>query len=336
MKLSEIRFAAVEDRDDAVNALLAILKDTGLSLGRAIGNWPTLEAARNGLENKWEEVDVIFLDLNIPLDTNDSSPSKDHGLSLLNFITNDFNKRGQHKISVIIVSGEVHTSYEQKLLVNYSSVVLGLAPKGQLTTTLPEILKHYCEDPYTALLRSYWPAAEPIFQAIIDETKDADSRSLACQNLGRRLLANIAQYEQNLPDQSAIAGRELKPLLSDYLARNFKPDPQNGRVQSAITLLKRPADTWVLRGYLTEYLWTINNFRNVVIHRGSIPFHNGVGGYGIWAGFQAEVNRLETGQRMCQILVLMVQDLLDWYLPWHRKVYAPWLRTQSAPASATK
>jgi hypothetical protein len=175
---------------------------------------------------------LLLLDLNIPQHAKDSLPEKRHGAGILDFIRNDLNARGNHRISVIIVSGEVDPTYESELwLGNYKSIVVGLAQKGQLTTTLPEILKRYCEDPYTAQIRGCWPPAEPAFQTSVDENETAAKRLLNCQTLACLMLRNIAQCERNLADQNSITGLQLKDLLNDYLVRNFHPpNPAKPRV----------------------------------------------------------------------------------------------------------
>ena len=340
MKLADIRFAIVEDRDDAMEDLLVVIKGAGLSLGHCVGKWTDFDSARAGLDAKWRDIDILFLDLNIPLNASDSKPTKDHGRTMLDYIINDLNRRGPHKMSVVIVSGEVHENYERELwLGNYKAIVVGLAMKGQLTTTLPGMLQSYCDDPYTAQLRSCWPGAETLFQTILDENETAQKRLLDCQTLASLMLKNIAQFERKLPDQSSIAGLQLKDLLTDYLVRNFKPtDPAKPwSVYSSLKQLKVPTDSWILRGYIFEYLSTINSFRNSFIHQSDTgPFHDGSGAYGIWSESTDEIRRLEEGQRMCQMLVLLIKDVLDWYLPWHRKVYLPWIKSLSAVKPPTK
>ncbi len=338
MKLSELRFAIVEDRHDAIENLLVVIKGAGMSLGHCVGKWTDFDGARAGLDAKCRDIDLLFLDLNIPLNANDSKPTKDHGRTILDLILNDLNRRGPHKMSVVIVSGEVNENYERNLwLGNYKAIVVGLAMKGQLTTALPEILNRYSEDPYTGEIRADWSAAEPYYQTLTDEEETAESRSLACLTLSCLLMRNIAQYEQKLPDQTGLSGKQLSDLIREYLARNFNPIKAGGPSFCNLKFLKGSAGDWVLRGYLIEHLYAINNFRNGIIHISDTgPFHDGAGHYGTWGDGKVPVERLENADRLCRILVMIVQDVLDWYLPWHRKVYAPWIKTLSASAGATK
>lgn len=320
--------------------ILDIAKLAGLSRGHHIATYQDVESARAGLAAKWQEIDLLLLDLNIPLNSKDSLPEKRHGASILDFVLNDLNSRGNHKISVIIVSGEVEPTVERGLWLDgkYKSVLVGLAAKGQLSVTLPEILRSYCEDHYVAVLRAHWPAAEQGFQTIINDEEDAERRTLACQTVASLMLKNIAQYERKLPDQNSIAGLQLKDLLNDYLVRNFNPaNPANPKgVYPILKHFKGPADSWVLRGYIVEYLSTINSFRNAFIHISDTgPFHNGSSSYGLWTEFNDEISRLERGHRMCQMLVLLMKDVLDWYMPWHRKVYTSWLKTQTPSSGST-
>jgi len=117
--LAKVRYYVVEDRDESLRDVLQQARLVGLKGEHKIGVARDLDTAIQEISAKWTTIDLIFLDLSIPDDGKDSSlQGKDRGKKLLNLVHNELNGRGGHRISVIIISGEVDDEIDQEMWVN--------------------------------------------------------------------------------------------------------------------------------------------------------------------------------------------------------------------------
>lgn len=323
--LRDVRFFVVEDREQSVRNVLQQARLAGFQPDLKIGVAGNLADATSALNEHWKDIDLVFLDLNIPADESDNHPRKDHGQKLLEIIHKDINQRGAHSIAVIIISGEVDSEAERQLWVeHYSPTVLDLASKDNLTEDFRRCVQRYFEDPFKAALRSVWPEAFDNFDTVTDANKSANDRSLAALQLGCQMLKNIDEIESADEGIGTTSSSDLNTLVKEYLSRNFDPVSADRphQVYSNLRKLKRSRDKWVLRGYLVEHIYSIYKYRNAIIHLSDTgPFHDGRNDYAIWSGDRDLITRLEKAERTCRIIQLIVEDVVEWYLPWHEQVF---------------
>ncbi len=326
--LRNVRYFVVEDREQSVRSVLQQARLAGFQAELKIGVAGTLSEATSVLNERWKDIDLVFLDLNIPAEAGDSHPRKDHGQKLLEVIHNDINRRGEHSIAVIIISGEVDSEAERQLWVkHYAPTVLDLASKDNLTEDFRRCVQRYFEDPMKVEIRSIWPEGFANFDVVTDPSKSANDRSLAAIQLGCLMLKNIDELESAADGLGASSSSDLNTLIKEYLGRNFEPvsSDRPAQVYSNLRKLKRARDQWVLRGYIVEHLYSIHKYRNAIIHVSDTgPFHDGRGGYGVWDANRDLISRLESAERTCKIIQLVVEDVVEWYLPWHERVYLAW------------
>ena len=324
--LRDVGYFVVEDREQSLRNVLQQARQAGFR--KKIGVAENLAEATIALGEHWKEIDLVFLDLNIPADQSDSHPRKDHGQALLELIHKDFNRRGEHSITVIIVSGEVDSDAERQLWVDhYSPTVLDLASKDNLTEDFRHCVQRYFEDPLKVAIRSIWPEAFANFDVVTDTGKSKNDRSLAAIQLGCVMLKNIDEFESANDGVPTSSSSDLNTLIKEYLGRNFDPASPNkpNQVYSNLRKLKRRRDEWGLRGYVVEHLYSVHKYRNAIIHLSDTgPFHDGRSDYAIWDGERDLISRLENAERTCKIIQLVVEDIVEWYLPWHEQVYRPW------------
>lgn len=324
--LANVRYFVVEDRDESLRDVLQQARLIGLKTERKVGVARDLDTAIQQIAAKWQEIDLVFLDLSIPDDNKDSSlQGKDRGKKLLNLIHNDLNGRGGHRVSVIIISGEVDDEIDQEVWVdNYQPTVIGFVPKDDMTAGFRRCILRYCDEGLSSRVRRLWAEAAPKYEEVTDQSKSANDRSLAAYELGCLLLKNVEDYECAKAGQAPSGSHDLNTLLRNYLQRNFQPS-DGGALFSNLRRLRGPAKEWVLRGYMVEHLYSLLKYRNAVIHLTDTgPFHDGKNDYGLWKECPDLLKRLNQAKGICEILTLIVQDILEWYLPWHQKVYLPW------------
>jgi hypothetical protein len=330
--LANVRYYVVEDRDESLRDVLQQARLVGLKADRKIGVARNLGDAIQEISDKWQEIDLIFLDLSIPDDAVDSSlQGKDRGKRLLDLIHKDLNSRGMHRISVIIVSGEVDDESDQEMWVDrYQPTVIGFVSKDDMTVGIRQCVFRYCDSGMDSRLGRLWPAAVPMFRDVNNQSKSATDRSLAAYELGCLLLKNVEAYECSRLTQPPSGGTDLNALVKGYLDRNFRPSPKGG-IFSDLRYLRGQPGQWILRGYMIEHLYSLLKYRNAVVHLTDTgPFHDGKNDYGLWRECPDVVKRLTDAKGICEILSIIVQDILEWYLPWHERVYLPW---KSQPAS---
>ena len=83
--------------------------------------------------------------------------------------------------------------------------------------------------------------------------------------------------------------------------------------------------SFLWRGTTFQHLYTINSYRNLLEHIEEQPFRaiNGPG----WNIPDDVMDKCEKGERLGQMIELIMTELLEWYLPWHEQVYLPWVKS---------
>lgn len=326
MRLEDVRYFVVEDREDALTSVLQMARVSGLRTENRLGVAKDLDSAMTTINTKWRDIDLILLDLNIPKNDDDTHLSKDNGEIILKLVHEDINLRGGHAISIIIVSGEVDSSFEERFWLNHRPTVIGLAAKNELSKTLPQCLQKLSQDSILLQLRRVFPEAQHAYLDLTDPNKSANDRSLAGLKLGCFILKSINAYEYNRTDAAYAQTQDLNSLIREYLQRNFEAPHY-----SDLRKLRGSRQKWILRGYMVEHLYSLLKYRNSIIHLiDTGPFHDGSNEYAIWADYPDVIRYLERADGICKILAQIAQDLLQWYLPWHEKVYLPWKQSVSS------
>ena len=132
--LESLKFVIVEDKAEDRNEVLSQLADAGLLPANKLGAAETYQDAKGLLEARHAaDVNVVFLDLNIPRDARDGRPEKSHGKAILDIIHADLNRRAGNDIRVIVVSGEdLQDGMQDQLLYDfYKGTLVSIARKTE-------------------------------------------------------------------------------------------------------------------------------------------------------------------------------------------------------------
>ena len=322
------RFVIVEDREDDKNEILNQLVAAGFTGDDCVGEAATFDAAKELISQHAEDIGVVFLDLNIPRFTGDPRPSSGVGESLLDLIRSDFNCRADIDISVIVVSGEDLASdqaHSDLLRKRYAGTLVGVVQKASLPVMLKASIKRLLKDQLLMRIRCCHLAILDSYDRLMDTQRDMSDRLAAAREIGIALLMNEVDYTNRELGSSRRHGDDLKALLDDVKGRFENPR----RLKAAELRTDGGWRGFLWRGYMLEHLWTLNTLRNEYIHIGGTPFSNICDGPDEWNIPADVMANARSGRTLGQIAELAVRDLLEWYLPWHEQVFAPWAAEQN-------
>jgi CheY-like chemotaxis protein len=327
MTNAELTFIVVEDTINYQTEVLNQLGKAGFDPANHFGIAATYDDAKELLQKHATDLDVVFLDLNIPRSEQDPKPEDKHGTALLDIIHQDLNKRPSVDIRVIIVSGQdlaANEAAKNLMLAHYSPTLVGVAEKAAITEMLKANLKRLRRDPMVANLRRLGIDIVTQWEALTDTSKPTLDRLSA----GRAIAIRIAQNEIDYREGQERSHPEFDDKLGWIGAHIMKrfDKPQDSNKQHVSTGLIRSKGGWgsfLWRGILMEHFRTIDNYWNAYKHRGERPYRNPTQDPDEWRVSDHLVERGNRGEIAVKIVELCVRDLLEWYLPWHEQVLAP-------------
>jgi CheY-like chemotaxis protein len=332
--LDSLKYLIVEDKEADRLEVSNKLSDAGLSPENCLGQAGTYDEALSMLESAAGDLDVVFLDLNIPRNERDSRPERGHGRRLLQTIHRDLNNRAGVEIQVIIISAEdLDDDMAGPMLRDlYAGTLVGTVPKDDLTKRLKTNLKRVLKDPILMRLRRGRVDVIDDYETLMDNSKDPDTRLGAAKRLACRLVRYDGDYRKRRIGACDGYGEELNSAIKELIESRFEPDLR-GRVFVEIGKVKS-GDQWanfLWRGAMVQHLYTINSYRNMFgAHQASRSYRIGGGASDEWSIPPEVLEKVEDGHRVLQIVELAVKELLEWYLPWHEQVYLPWAEAQTA------
>ena len=317
------RFILVEDKNDDAREVLIQLNDAGFKPENKFGKAENYDSAKSLLEDNAANLDVVFLDLNIPRNESDGRPEKGHGGALLDLIHKDLNQRGGIDIKVIIISGEdLHDGMQSSIYEDYyKGTLCGIVKKTDLATMLKASLKRLRRDPLRSrILRNNLDILNS-YDVINDPGKPIRERLKEARKIGIKLLQTEIDHHKGFLNSCADCADDLNGLLKKYVENRFI-----GRVKiSTVT----PPGNWnefLWRGTIIQHFYTLNSYRNIIEHLEEQPFRSVDNYPKIWEIPDDLLSTLESGFSVTKIAELIVKDLLEWYLPWHEQVYIPWCK----------
>lgn len=323
---SQLSYLVIEDRAEDRRQLNDILADEGFDPDRG-HTAEYRDEAKEKLAELASALDVVFLDLNIPIKPSDTRPERDNGRSLLTFIRDDLNHRPGVDISVIVVSGEdVHDDFHRSTLMDaYKGTLAGVCPKTELSRVLKAVLKRLRRDPLRSSLRNANPALEEAYAAVVEGTGPIKDRLECAKNIVRWLLACDLELTTGRVGAATTYGDNISKLVNAVLAARFTPDGEYDP-RPNMRLLK-PGLLWKdnpWRGAMIQHIRSINLYRNTYIHIADQSFD----APHAWVPDAAHLQECQEGKAVGTIVAGMITDLLRWMLPWHQNVYAPWRGSQ--------
>ncbi|MBF0224722.1 MAG: hypothetical protein HQK76_04630 [Desulfobacterales bacterium] len=328
---NQLKFIVVEDKYTDLDEILDLLADTGFLPENKIGTPGTYEEAKSLIEENSNKLDVLFLDLNIPRNDYDGRPEKGHGHALLKLVHNDLNRRSNVHIKVIVISGEeLFDGVQDDLLKQqYKDTLAGIVQKANLPKMLKSSLKRLKKDPLRSRIqRNNLDNILEYYDTIFDPAQPIKERLKCSRSLAIRLLQNEFDYQHQQLGSFPEYADDLNGLIKNSIENRFHPDQRGTRrIKMSSIMSSGGWGGFLWRGTMIEHFYTLNNYRNAFEHIYEQPYRNPKAD-DAWEIPQDVLERLELGERIGKILELIIRDILEWYLPWHERVYMTWLKNK--------
>jgi CheY-like chemotaxis protein len=296
--------------------------------------------ARKMIDAFATEIRLVLLDLNIPYDESDYSPEDKHGGKLLEFI-HEMNRRPNVQMRVVVVSGqELAKGWGgENLLVRFKDTLIGIAEKEK-HNSLVEQFQRLGSNPLRDRILDLNLDVVDYFDTICDPNQGIKERLESACSLAVRLVRNEMDHAQNTVNASAAMADDLRGLINQIeerfslqtIAQRSGKSVERRFVDSA-ALLDGNWSGFVWRGTLVQHLFALANYRNDYVHVKKKPFRSDRGAKDAWRIPDDTLRSLDGGERLGQVIELIVRDLLDWYLPWHEQVYLPWRQSKGTGGS---
>jgi CheY-like chemotaxis protein len=321
--IDTLKFIVIEDSDDDRKEILLKLADFGFKKENRLGMADSYNTAKELLEEYADQINVVFLDLNLPIDSADGRAEKRNGVNLLTFIHKDLNRRPDSEIKVIVVSGEdLHDGGDRDIWKEaYKDTLVDVVQKANLTTMLKAKIRMLKKDPLRSRISNNHLEILDQYDLVVDRTLPVKERLEAARTLAIKLVMN----EMDVQNQSINSWLECIDDLNTLIKKiemRFEADQKGKRhvKQSAITT----AGGWgafLWRGHMVQHLYALNSYRNTFVHIEEQPFRTSNATHDQWTVPAEILTKMASGESVGKMVELIVKDLLEWYLPWHEQVY---------------
>lgn len=339
MSNNRIKVLVVEDREEERRTVINQLQRYGVcNVDTLLSTAGTYVEACQLLDVHGPEIKLVSLDLNIPLDEQDASPDNDNGGRLLEYI-HDMNGKAENQIRVIVVSGQdIAKGWNaSKWIEQFGETLVGVARKDQMPRSFIDQLQKLEENPLRNSLVDLNVGVVEHYDIIFDPQQRIKERLKSARNLAIQLMRNEIDVFKDTLGAGEAYGDNFGKLIScitdrfkEKTVKNRNGKEFTNRYVEASLIQNGTWASFLWRGSLIQHFFCLNHYRNDYEHIADKPFH-GVGGeQDDWDIPSGTLKSLEHGERLGQILELIIGDLLDWYLPWHEQVYVPWLKTKTS------
>lgn len=324
MTNDEITFLVVEDNLQYQAEVLNQLGKAEFSPDNHLGTAGTYDDAKELLEEHAGNLDVVFLDLNIPRNESDPKPEDKHGTALLDLIHQGLNKRPGVNVRVIIVSGQdlaANEAAKVMMMSHYSPTLVGVVEKSAIVQMLKANLKRLRQDPLLKALRRVGQGLDSEWETLTDTSMPPLDRLSA----GRKIAIRIAQNEIDYREGSQHSHPEFDDNLVGlclYVMNRFGNSSSGVKNQVSMSAISADGGwgCFLWRGVMMEHFRAINHYWNTYKHLGERPYHNPTQDSDEWSIPQDLMARGKSGEIVVKLVELAVRDLLEWYLPWHEQV----------------
>lgn len=327
--LDQYKFVVVEDNEENQIDVLTRLADAGFSPDNKLGVAGTYAAALEMIQQGADEIDVVFLDLNLPRDERDSRPEKRHGHELLKLIHGDINQSSLDRhVRVVIVSGEeLDDGVQYDLFMErYAGTLVSIASKAALEKTLRASIKRLRKDPLLARIKKCGLPIVEQYEKLFDASQSVLDRVSAAKSIAICIVRAECQHHAGSLDAHEV-GDDLNRLIKDGIEARFEEDRGRRRVKRSGIESDGGWGAFVWRGPMVQHLYTLNQYRNHYVHIDEQPLRSPDGDS--WTIPDEVMSGAEQGTATSLVVGAIVKDLLSWYLPWYEQVYLPWKEAQS-------
>lgn len=322
------RFIVVEDIDPHRQEVLNELADAGFEAENLLAKPATFEDAVVAIREHAEDLDVVFLDLNLPRDATDSRPTRGIGRKILDLVHASLNPKAC--IRVVVVSGEdLLDGYTDQMMYDlWPGTLAGVAQKSALAVTMKRSLRQLRRDPLAQALRRFkLDDVLAHYEVVVDGGQPIGERLKEARALGIRLARNEVDHYFGRHDATTDYADDLNRLIKDHIEDRFDfTSLPNGRSVRLVSIAKiRSSGGWasfLWRGAMVQHLYALNTYRNDYIHLRDRPYDDRTGSD--WTIPRDRLESVSAGRHVGVVIESIVRDLIEWYLPWHEQVYLPW------------
>lgn len=326
------RTIIVEDKPEdlyEISSLLHTFDDFGPDCVRHAEDY---DSARDLIEGTASETDLVLLDLRIPRNESDVHPEKEHGLRLLDFI-HKLNDETHNHIQVIIVSAEAFSDqHSQEVYMKmYHGTLVGTANKDSLPVMLKANLKRFRRDPVRNRILKLNVGIHDEY----DSLKNTDNSPLDRIEKARTIAIRLARNEMDFFEDKLGASDQFADnlhRLAEELKKRFDDSPETRRPEIKASLITSDGGwgRFLWRGWHVDHFYALNNYRRHFKHEDEQPYRGVDSSPNEWEPPPDVMSSLKDGKMLVAIVDMIVQELLDWYLPWHEQVYLPWRDAKTA------
>jgi len=144
-----------------------------------------------------------------------------------------------------------------------------------------------------------------------------------------RIVQNEVDHHQQQLGSSKGYADDLNGLIKDRIESRFAEDA-NGRHRVKASLIRTQGGwgAFLWRGSMMQHLYAINSYRNLFEHVDEQPYRCQGQNPDVWLIPPEVLRAVEAGEAVGKLLELTLNEILEWYLPWHEQVYLPWSRAK--------
>jgi hypothetical protein len=207
----------------------------------------------------------------------------------------------------------------------YKGTLVSIAQKAELPRMLRASVKRLKKNPVRSRIRRAELDLVDEYELVIDPSKPIKERLKAGRALVIRLVQNEVDHYHNRRGSCDDYADDLNGLIKDHIETRFSEDA-SGRRRIKASAISRPGSwgSFLWRGSMVQHLYAINTYRNVFEHIKEQSYRCQGADRDTWIIPADVVHAVEEGQAVGKVLELTVNEILDWYLPWHEQVYLPW------------
>lgn len=325
----------VEDKAEDLREVSNYLADSKVCEPEDVRSVATYDEARELIEDRASETDLILLDLNIPRNDQDRQPEKGHGRRLLEHVHN-LNKRSQANMNVIIVSAEeLDEGWDNEMLKQlYAGTLVGSVRKDALSVMLKANLKRLRRDPLRNRIAKLGIQTLDEYDVVMNTERAPGDRLEKARSLAIKLARNEMDCFEGRIGASERYADNLHGLAED-LKRRFGASPDTRRPEIKADLIRTDGGwgSFLWRGWHVQHLYALNNYRRHFVHEEEQPYAGIASSPNAWQPPADVLDSLSHGRLLVQVVELIVRELLEWYIPWHEQVYMPWVNSLSGKES---
>ena len=260
-----------------------------------------------------EQPDIVILDLGIPSRSDQGDIDERNGRDVLQRV-HESDRTNSTRTVVLIVSGRID-DYSQKRYED-DPLVVRAVNKDDIADALPKLVKRAEKLALRTFrdLKNHFPEILPAFDRLMSDSVRPSDAVADAYYIANAVLRDVGETVMG-STYPVNAGADEMFVRIQVLRGGLSRLPAGSTYHG-----KESPDIW-LDGIVNQHFETIRNYCNCHRHNRDLvktANHRCLLDINIPAE-KTTLDELEKMERVALVLRPVVQDLLDWYLPWKRK-----------------